>query len=196
MLTEPRPQITGLILAGGLARRMGGIDKGLQILDGRTLVAHAIERLAPQVTTLLINANRNADVYAAFGHPVVVDRIGGFAGPLAGIHAGLSACTTPLLASVPCDAPFLPPDLIDRLCEALERERSDVAIPITTDGLQPTFALMRREVLADLTAFIAAGHRKMQDWCRLLPLSVVEFPDGRAFANLNTPAELDAINNP
>ena len=136
--------ITGLVLAGGLGRRMGGVDKGLQLLDGRRLVERVIERLAPQVDTLVVNANRNLDAYAGLGYPVVADRIEGFAGPLAGIHAGLTACATPLLATAPCDAPFLPADLVARLRAALESQPSHIAVARTVDGLQPTFALMRR----------------------------------------------------
>ena len=108
-------KVTGLILAGGLGRRMGGRDKGLQPFRGRPMAAWAIERLAPQVDTLLVNANQNPASYAAFGYPVVPDRIAGFAGPLAGLHAGLSACETPLLVTAPCDSPFLPEDLVDPL---------------------------------------------------------------------------------
>ena len=94
-MTISRAGITGIVLAGGQGRRMGNVDKGFVELDGRPLVAHVIERLAPQVTTLVINANRNAERYAVFGYPVVADAIGGFAGPLAGLHAGLTAATTP-----------------------------------------------------------------------------------------------------
>jgi molybdopterin-guanine dinucleotide biosynthesis protein A len=184
------PQITGLILAGGLGRRMGGADKGLQRFEGRPLVAHVIERLAPQVDGLLINANRNADAYAAFGYPVIADCIGGFAGPLAGIHAGLAACATPLLATAPCDAPRLPTDLVGRLRDALLLADAGIAVPATADGLQPAFALMRREVLPDLEAYLAAGHHRMQEWCRGLAMCVVEFADDTGFFNANTPADL------
>lgn len=182
--------ITGLILCGGRGSRMGGVDKGLQLLDGRRLVERVIERLAPQVDTLVVNANRNLDAYAGLGYPVVADRIEGFAGPLAGIHAGLTACATPLLATAPCDAPFLPADLVARLRAALESQPSHIAVARTVDGLQPTFALMRRDVLPDLAAFLAGGGRRIQDWCHSLPLAIVDFADAAAFANLNSPAEL------
>lgn len=192
MLIQVPIQITGLILAGGLGRRLGGVDKGLQILNGNTLVAHVIERLAPQVDTLMISANRNPEIYAALGHPVVTDCVAGFAGPLAGLQAGLTACTTPLLALAPCDSPFLPLDLVDRLRKGLERDGTEIAVPKTSDGLQPVFALMRREVLPTLSGYLAAGGRQMQEWCRQLPLSVVDFSDASAFANINTPEELSA----
>jgi len=169
---------------------MGGADKGLQPFAGRPLVAHVIERLAPQVGALLINANRNVTAYAAFGYPVIADRIGGFAGPLAGIHAGLAACATPLLAIAPCDAPRLPTDLVGRLRDALLLANAGIAVPATASGLQPAFALMRREVLPNLEAYLAAGRHRMQEWCRGLALCIVEFSDDRGFFNANTPADL------
>lgn len=189
---EPQ-QITGLVLAGGLGRRMGGIDKGLQGLNGKPLVAHVIDRLTPQVDTLLVNANRNIDAYAAFGYPVVTDRIDGFAGPLAGLHAGLTACTTPLLVCVPCDSPLLPPDLVCRLRDALSSQNADIALPVTSSGLQPVFALMRREVLPELSDYLAAGQHRMQDWCKRLRLTILEFPDEHAFANANTLEDVDVL---
>jgi molybdopterin-guanine dinucleotide biosynthesis protein A len=202
-LTPPRiamslrfSDVTGLILAGGLGRRMGGVDKGLALLDGRPLAAHVIERLAPQVGTVLINANRNPEAYGTYGYPVLADRIDGFVGPLAGLHAGLAACTTPLLVSAPCDSPFLPLDLVARLHEALHHANSQLAAPRTGDGLQPAFALMRREVLADLAAYLDAGGRRMQAWFGQLRLATVDFPDGAAFGNINTAEELAAITRP
>ncbi len=188
------PDVTGLVLAGGLGRRMGGVDKGLALLDGRPLAARVIERLAPQVGTLLISANRNPQAYGAHGYPVLADRVEGFAGPLAGLHAGLAACATPLLICAPCDAPFLPLDLVARLREALYRDGDhQLAVPRTGDGLQPTFALMRREVLAELTAYLDAGGRRMQAWYGQLRMATVDFPDGAAFGNINTPEDLAAV---
>jgi molybdopterin-guanine dinucleotide biosynthesis protein A len=106
--------ITGLLLAGGMGRRMGGRDKWLLDLDGQTMASRVIERLLPQVGRLPINANRNLDTWRAYGLPVVSDQIGGFSGPLAGMHAGLRACSTPWLLTVPCDSPFLPLDLVSQ----------------------------------------------------------------------------------
>lgn len=189
-MTDHSAQITGLVLAGGLGRRMGGVDKGLQLLDGKPLAAYVIERLMPQVDLLLVNANRNAEAYAAFGHPVVTDRIGGYVGPLAGIHAGLSVCTTPLLVCAPCDSPRLPADLVSRLCTALDESGAQIAIPATASGLQPAFALMRREVLPTLAAYLASDRRRMQEWLGEQQLEVVHFDDERAFFNANTTADL------
>lgn len=171
---------------------MGGVDKGLQAYAGRPLVAHVIERLSPQVGKLLISANRNPESYAALGHPVVADRIDGFAGPLAGIHAGLSECTTPLLATAPCDAPHLPLDLVRRLHEALLTAHAEIAIAATATGLHPTFLLMRREVLPSLATYLAEGRHRMQEWCRGRAHCIVDFDDEQAFANINTLEELSA----
>ena len=126
-MTIARTDITGVVFAGGQGRRMGGVDKGLVELDGRALVAHVIERLAPQVGELVINANQNRDRYAAFGYPVVADVIPDFAGPLAGLHAAMAAATTPYVVTSPCDSPFLPADLVARLALALAATPLDLA---------------------------------------------------------------------
>ena len=123
-----KQQITGLILAGGEGRRMGGIDKGLQELDGCPLVQWVLDRLAPQVGEVFISANRNLARYGEFGHPVLPDRLDGFAGPLAGLQEGLAQATTPLLVTAPCDSPFLPDDLVMRLYAALVAQQAELAV--------------------------------------------------------------------
>lgn len=181
--------ISGVILAGGLGRRMGGVDKGLQLLNGRPLVAHVAERLAPQVDELLINANQNAEQYAAFAPHIVADRIAGFAGPLAGLHAALAAASQPLVATAPCDSPFLPADLVSRLQAALGE--NDMAIARTFDQVHPVFCLCRRELLPTLEAFLNAGHRRFGQWCAGLRTVEVAFDDqAAAFENINTRDEL------
>ena len=185
--------VTGLILAGGMARRMGGGDKGLRRFRGKTLVEHAIERLAPQVDALIINANQNRDAYAALGYPVIADQLEGYAGPLAGLHAGLSACTTPLLATAPCDSPFLPLDLVPRLLAALETTGAQLAVAHSGGRAQPVFALCRREVLANLSTFLEGGGRKIDVWYAALKMVEVPFPDRTAFININTPEELERL---
>jgi molybdopterin-guanine dinucleotide biosynthesis protein A len=190
-------EVTGLVLAGGLGRRMGGVDKGLVVLGDRPMVAHVIARLAPQVGPILVNANQNAQSYAAFGHPVVPDAVGGFAGPLAGLHAGLARARTPYVVTVPCDSPFLPPDLVARLGEALLRERAALAVAKTFDQPHPVFALVRRDVFPGLTAFLAGGGRKIDAWYASLPVVLVPFDDcADAFRNINTRDELDAASRP
>lgn len=189
-------QVTGLILAGGLARRMGGGDKGLRLFRGKPLVAHAIARLAPQVAALLINANQNHAAYAALGYPVIADAIAGFAGPLAGLHAGLGQCATPLLATAPCDSPFLPLDLVAQLHAALEAADAQLAVAQCDGRAQPVFALCRREVLEHLSAFMAGGGRKIDAWYATLKVVEVPFPDAACFANINTPEELERLETP
>lgn len=183
--------ITGVILAGGLGRRMGGVDKGLQLLRERPMVEWVIERFAPQVDELLINANQNAERYAAFGHPVVPDQIPDFAGPLAGLHAALAKASHPLVATVPCDSPFLPSDLVARLLAELEAARADLAVARTFDQPHPVFCLCRREVLPHLSAFLEGGGRKIDRWYETLKVIEVRFDDEEAaFSNINTPDEL------
>ena len=184
-------KITGVILAGGLGRRMGGIDKGLQELRSRPMVHWVVERLAPQVDELLINANQNGERYAAFGHRVVPDEIPDFAGPLAGLHAALSAASHPLVATAPCDSPFLPADLISRLFQVLTATGADLAVARTFDQPHPVFCLCRRDVLPHLTEFLAGGGRKIDRWYATLKVVEVAFDDeADAFENINTREEL------
>jgi molybdenum cofactor guanylyltransferase len=190
MTVEPY-QITGLVLAGGQGRRMGNVDKGFVELAGRPLIAHVIDRLVPQVATLVINANRSVERYAAFGYPVVADAIGGFAGPLAGLHAGLATAATPFVATSPCDSPFLPADLVARLAAAFGARPVDIAVARTFDQPHPVFALVRRTVLPHLERFLDAGGRKIDAWYASLATAEVSFDDeADAFRNINTPAEL------
>jgi molybdenum cofactor guanylyltransferase len=193
-----RVGVTGLILAGGLGRRMGGVDKGLQLLRAEPMVAHVLKRLAPQVERVMINANQNADAYAAVGAPfdalVVPDIVGGFAGPLAGLHAGLHATETALIATVPCDSPFLPTDLVQRLRAALEAQHAKIAVARTFDQPHPVFALVDTGVRDNLAEFLRSGGRKIDAWYAALPLVEVRFDDeAEAFENINTRAELDAF---
>jgi molybdopterin-guanine dinucleotide biosynthesis protein A len=190
-----RTSITGLILAGGRGSRMGGQDKGLQRLAGEPLVRHAMQRLAPQVGSLLISANRNLQAYAAFGAPVVQDAEADFQGPLAGVLAGLRAASTAWVQCVPCDAPLLPPDLVARLGAA--SPDADIVLPCSVDGrVQPLFALLRRDVQGPLAQALARRERKAQQWMRTLPHRLVPFDraeDERAFLNINSAAELLAL---
>lgn len=183
--------ITGVVLAGGLGRRMGGVDKGLKPLRGKPMVQWVIARFAPQVDELLINANQNPDTYAAFGHRVIPDAIGGYAGPLAGLHRGLTEARHDLVATVPCDSPFLPHDLVPRLHSALERGGADLAVARTGEQPHPVFCLCRRGVLGSLSAFLDAGGRKIDAWYASLNVVEVPFDDEPdAFSNINTEAEL------
>jgi molybdopterin-guanine dinucleotide biosynthesis protein A len=185
------PSVTGLILAGGKGSRMGGVDKGLQAFRGRRLIDHVYERLAPQVGGVIINANQNQDAYRTFGVRVVSDAIGGFAGPLAGFHAGLSVSKRPFLASVPCDSPFLPEDLIARLFARIDETGAELAVAKTGDQPHPVFSLMRRGVLDHLSDFLKEGGRKIDAWYATLNVVEVAFDDeAEAFSNINTLEEL------
>ena len=190
--------VTGLILAGGQGRRMGGVDKGLQPFCGRPLIESVIERFAPQVSELLLSVAPGAEPYERYGARLVADEFrapgGTPAGPLAGLHAGLGACSHPLLATVPCDAPHLPADLVARLRDALQSAAADVAVVRTGPYLQPVFALMRRELRPALLAFLELGGRKTDAWYSTLNAVEVPFDDqAEAFANLNTLAELHRL---
>jgi len=186
--------VTGVILAGGQGRRMGGVDKGLKVLRGKPMVAWALERFAPQVDEVLINANQNLETYRRFGRRVIPDEIGGFAGPLAGLHRGLNEARHELVATVPCDSPFLPSDLIQRLRGAIDNTESDVAVAKTGDQPHPVFCLCRKSVLPGLTKFLAGGGRKIDAWYAKLKLVEVAFDDqAAAFSNINTEEELRAF---
>ena len=190
-------EVTGLVLAGGQGSRMGGVDKGLASFRGRPMVAHAIERLAPQVDEILVNANRNPEAYARFGHRVIADELPGFAGPLAGFERGLAHARGRLVATVPCDSPFLPADLVARLRAALEGAGAQLAVARTGDQPHPVFCLMRREVHASLAAFLASGQRKIDKWYASLSVVEVAFDDeADAFANINTRDELAGLEKP
>ena len=181
--------VSGIVLAGGLGRRMGGVDKGLQRLRGRPMIEWALERLRPQVAEIIINANQNLETYRKYGHPVVADQIAGFAGPLAGLHAGLKTAANPLVVTVPCDSPFLPADLVSRLQKSLGEK--DLAVAKTGDQPHPVFALMKRQVRESLEAFLASGGRKIDAWYAALKVVEVSFDDeADAFRNINTLEEL------
>jgi len=188
--------VTGLILAGGKGSRMGGVDKGLQNFRGRRLVDHVYERFAPQVGGVVINANQNHEEYKTFGVRVVSDAIGGYAGPLAGLHAGLSVSKRAFLASVPCDSPFLPVDLIERMYQRIDETGAELAVAKTGEQPHPVFSLMRRGVLDHLAEFLKGGGRKIDAWYATLNVVEVGFDDEpEAFSNINTREELQTWEN-
>ena len=187
-------EVTGVVLAGGQGSRMGGVDKGLKPFRGKPMAAHAVERLAPQVDELLINANRNPEAYAQFGHRVIADEIEGFAGPLAGFERGLAHASGALVVTVPCDSPFLPADLVARLRQGLEGATAELAVARTGDQAHPVFCLMRRSVHGSLTQFLSRGERKIDRWYSVLKVVEVPFDDEPdAFLNINTREELASL---
>jgi molybdopterin-guanine dinucleotide biosynthesis protein A len=181
--------VSGILLAGGQGRRMGGVDKGLQLLRGKPMAQWALERLAPQVDEVLINCNQNLESYARFGYRLVPDEITGFAGPLAGLHAGLKAASHPLVVTVPCDSPFVALDLVKRLADAIQGR--DLAVAKTGEQPHPVFSLVRKDVLKNLEQFLAGGGRKIDAWYASLRTIEVNFDDeADAFRNINTLEEL------
>jgi molybdopterin-guanine dinucleotide biosynthesis protein A len=199
-MISARDDITGLILAGGRGSRMGGVDKGLQIHRGRPLAAHALERLRPQVGRLMVNANRNLETYRAMGVPVWPDEVPDYPGPLAGMLAGLAHCETALMATVPCDTPNFPLDLVARLASGLERAEADIAVAYTRGGEelfpQPVFCLMKTSLEDALAAFIAAGERKTGFFARGQRNTRVVFDHDAEFFNINTLTELEQSQPP
>lgn len=201
MTSIDKSLITGLILAGGRGTRMGTVDKGLQDFRGQPLIQHVLSTLSAQTNRVIINANQNLDVYQRFGMPVVSDLLTGFAGPLAGLQAGLQACATPYLVCTPCDSPLLPADLVNRLARALLAEGSDVAVAFTMENMDgkpvkqihPVFALMKTDVSVQLTAYLQGGGRRVNAWHGSLNRSEVLFEDNVTFRNINTLKELQEL---
>jgi len=183
--------ITGVILAGGLARRMGGIDKGLISLHDRPMISYIADVLQPQVAQMYVNANRHQDEYQVITQqPVISDKIEGYAGPLAGMACGLQAATTPLVAFVPCDSPFLASDVIARLHQGLIENKADISVAHDGKRLQPVFVLMKVSLLDSMLCFLNAGERKIDKWYAQHAMVEVDFSDTlRMFININTPEE-------
>ena len=200
--------ITGIILAGGRGSRMGGADKGLQNFNGLPLALQALMRLSPQVADVMINANRNLAAYESFGTAVWPDASADFAGPLSGFLVGLERCETPYLVTVPCDCPRFPLDLVARLSSALQAANADIAMVLAPEAgddgqpamrTQPVFCLLRASLLESLVTFTHAGGRKIDAWTAQHHTVEVPFDapndDPRAFANVNTLQELQALEN-
>ncbi|QWE16095.1 molybdenum cofactor guanylyltransferase MobA [Polynucleobacter sp. AP-Nino-20-G2] len=190
-------QITGLILAGGRAQRMGGVDKGLIPFHGKPLIESAIKRLKPQVESILINANRNITKYSHYGYPVIMDETPDFSGPLAGFSVALKHCNTPYLLTCPCDSPLLPTDLAEQMAAEIEAKDLDLVYASSKeDGkvwAQPVFCLMRSNLRDSLELFLSKGDLKIDRWFKELRSGTVVFENAQAFANVNTPDELEAL---
>ena len=185
--------VTGVILAGGRAIRMGGEDKGLVLLRDRPMIQWGLDRLSPQVSTILISANRNIAQYAVFGYPIVADTAADFQGPLAGIAAALSQADTPWLVSVPCDSPLIPLDLVGRLHDQVVRGGARVGAAHDGQRLQPVFTLIHRDLLDDLVSYLQGGERKIDRWLERHAFRSVDFSDREEmFLNVNTPVDLQA----
>lgn len=191
------PLISGMILSGGRATRMGGVDKGLVNLHGKPLIAHVIARLVPQVNELFINANRSLDQYKNFGYPVFADENQNFSGPLAGFQLALKHASHDYVCIVPCDSPFLPSNLVQKLFAALMENDADIAVAASDQHSHPVFCLCKKNVLPSLEGFINSGQAKVSAWQKSLHYVEVDFtePNGngatKAFLNLNTLEDLN-----
>lgn len=189
-----RGEVTGVILAGGRATRMGGVDKGLVPISGRPMIAWVIDALRTQVAAVLINANRNRGRYRKFGCPVVADQDGDYLGPLAGFAAGLRAARTKYVAVVPCDSPLVSGDLVQRLHEALAKTGSRIAVAHDGERLQPVFALLERQLVEDLGGYLAEGGRKIDLWYGRQGFATVDCSDlAGTFRNINKPEDQRAL---
>ncbi len=187
-------EVTGVILAGGRATRMGGVDKGLVRIHGRPMVAWVVDALRPQVAEVMINANRNRENYGDFVATVIDDGDSDFRGPLAGIAAGMRAARTPWIAVVPCDSPLIHGDLVRRLHAAAESSGSPIAVAHDGERLQPVFALLACSLLDDLAGYLDGGERKIDRWYARHSVARVDFRDAaESFANINAPGDQRAL---
>lgn len=183
-------QIDAVILAGGMARRMGGDDKGLVELNGKAMIEHTIERIKPQVSQILINANRNQTRYAEYGFKVISDEHTGFLGPLAGMIAAMGQTQADYLLVTPCDCPLLPRDLVARLLAAIEENDAELAVASDGEYEQPVVLLLKPNLRASMKAFLEAGERKIDFWYAKHKCAVAAFADQpNAFVNINTPEQ-------
>lgn len=202
MTTDTIPSIAGVILAGGLATRMGGRDKALLPLGNTTLLDLVISRLAPQCGKIAINANGDISRFSTFGLPVIADSLDGHLGPLAGILAGMnwgSSIGADAIVTVATDTPFVPSDLIERLVEASHRDSASIVLAASPDAqgimrTHPTFGLWPVNLRKDLHGAVNSGMRKVGQWAHGHGASIAEF-DSKPFdpfININTPEDLAA----
>lgn len=183
--------VTTVILAGGKGSRIGG-DKALRDLRGLPLIEWVLGAIVPQGTEILISANDNQAALAHLGYPVISDYVPGYAGPLAGLHAAMQYAASEWVASVPCDTPFLPGDLIARLLDAALT--AEASVVVVNGSRQPAIAMYRRSVLPKLDAYLGGGERKVAGWLNILRVHEAVFDDAEAFININSLDELEAAN--
>ena len=187
-------EVSGLLLAGGQARRMGGADKGLLMLGGRPLVAWGLQRLAAQVGEVMISANRNHTHYEKLGVPVISDSVSGYAGPLAGMVAGLGKASRGWVLNAPCDSPLLAKDYAARMYAAGESGEFDAVVAHDGKRLQPVFMMLNRQSQPSLEGFLAGGGRKIDLWLEDVSHAKVDFSDHEEmFLNVNTPEDLEEM---
>ena len=170
-------EVTALVLAGGRGRRMGGADKGLIELQGKPIIEHILEALEPQCDHIIINANRNIDRYAVYGHPVLADSLDDYQGPLAGFATGMKHAKTKYVITLPCDAPDLPHDLVRRMMQTLNDQKAEIAVAHDGERMQPVYALIRTSLLNNLDSFLQSGDRKIDRWYAQNNTVTVDFSD-------------------
>ncbi len=190
-MSENQLKITGAILAGGMARRMGGNDKGLIICANRPLIRFAIDALEPVVDEIVINANRNINTYEAFGHPVVSDQTDTFDGPLAGILSVMKFCNSEYLLTIPCDCPLLTVEALSRMVDAARKSDHECYVAHDGQRLQPVVCLLSTQLLPSLSNYLQSGMRKIDSWFIQHNLATVDYSDQvEIFRNVNTQDEL------
>lgn len=191
MNSPGKDNITAVVLAGGRGRRLGGQDKGLMELDGRPMIEHILNLVTPQVNAVIINANRNQQVYADSGHPVISDNMTDYQGPLAGFAAALAATDTDYIMTLPCDGPYVPADLASRLSAAIIENDAELAVAHDGQRMQPVYALIPRSLLGSLQDFLDAGDRKIDLWYARHDTALADFSDDiDTFFNINTDDDL------
>lgn len=189
-----KKDITGVILAGGQARRMQGQDKGLVLLNDKPMIEYVIEVLKSQVGKILINANRNHEQYAKYGFNIVSDELSGYCGPLSGMASSLNKTETVYMLTAPCDSPFIPDDLAERLITSLESENADISVAHNGERMQPVFCLMKKELMSSMNDFLRLGERKIDKWFNQHALAIADFSDiPKTFDNLNTLEDIKAV---
>lgn len=191
-MTISSSEITGVILAGGQARRMNGQDKGLVMLSNKPMIEYVIEALKPQTSKLIINANRNHDVYSSYGIEIIADQLSGFCGPLAGMASALKTIKTEYMVTAPCDSPFIPDNLVQRLATELENKATDISVAHNGERIQPVFCMLKKSLAQSLNNYLAAGDRKIDRWFEQHNYAVADFSDvPSTFDNINTPEDIE-----
>ena len=188
--------VTAVILAGGKGRRMDGKDKGLVELANRPLIEYVIDAIKPQVETIILNANRNQEQYSQYGYPVISDALLDYQGPLAGFISALKSSTTSHIVTLPCDGPFLPGDLVERLILALTDSEAEIAVAHDGDRMQPVYSLIPTTLINSLSSFLDTGERKIDLWYKQHRVALADFSDcPETFRNINTAEQRDRLQN-
>jgi molybdenum cofactor guanylyltransferase len=186
--------ITAVVLAGGQGRRMGGQDKGLIEINGRALVAILVDQLKQQISSILINANRNLERYQSIGYPVVSDQLSDYQGPLAGFACAMTAVDTDFILTLPCDGPSLATDYVARFITSQERTGAPICVADDGERLQPVHALIKVDLLSSLNAFLDSGDRKIDRWYAMHDFVQTDFSDcADMFRNINTPSDQESM---